>query len=738
MRRPTILFFSFMILMCFCVILTAVAMAESAAIPHGQEDLSKLTYKQLKRLESDVSADYNAYHVPTDSQKNAVLKAVQNETQKYYFGKRLEISGWAWYDREYTYTRDWDFYTLKTHLDYKDSNKKSQKAIIYAELHNQGGKYEVCYLKTDSTVILDTRSEYTGPLWYNEPKPKINKITGIDLSTYTTQELDALDNKIQREINNNHSVSKNEANVILSVTKTDLEQYCLKKNYEIKGYAWYDSEYTYLKDWDYYWLETHVDYKTSPNAPQKTSKIYSEVCKIGEKYELVYLKLDEYIVITNRKKELEETIENGIPRYARASTDKAKAEEKTEPIQQIADARTVPEGEATPQIVYVTPEPTAEITPQIVYITPEPTPEATPQIIYVTPEPTPETTPEIVYITQAPVNGVFCAEMSEFTDEQLANASEAIRKEQRARIKTHITLDSDEIILLVGVTKRYAATIEELPEDEKIPQIEWSTSDKTIFICNNRGEVKGVGGGKAVLTCSATLSDGTVIYTECDVTVNVPVASFAVDNKNIKLSKGDTYTPEFTFRPENATIKELEFCSSDEGVATVSKTGIIKGVAAGKATITAKTVDGTEKQLAISVTVTNDAYLRMTDGKVLFDKVVSGEWATIIPEGGSSDWYDRAADIGGVSFEVHTMGKNGKLIFIEVMDLANTGNKDIFFKVLDNLFEGDDLVKATNWIKSNLGRETRTKIGDANIILQRTVSGAPIMYIMDDEHVDWV
>ena len=72
------------------------------------------------------------------------------------------------------------------------------------------------------------------------------------------------------------------------------------------------------------------------------------------------------------------------------------------------------------------------------------------------------------------------------------------------------------------------------------------------------------------------------------------------------------------------------------------------------------------------------------------------------------------------------------------MDLANTGNKDIFFKVLDNLFEGDDLVKATNWIKSNLGRETRTKIGDANIILQRTVSGAPIMYIMDDEHVDWV
>ena len=68
----------------------------------------------------------------------------------------------------------------------------------------------------------------------------------------------------------------------------------------------------------------------------------------------------------------------------------------------------------------------------------------------------------------------------------------------------------------------------------------------------------------------------------------------------------------------------------------------------------------------------------------------------------------------------------------------NTGNKDIFFKVLNNLFSGDDLKKAINWVRKNLGRNAQLKIGDAYIILQLTTTKAPIMYIQDEEHKDWV
>ena len=119
------------------VVLMVAILSLVTVTAYGETDLSKMPIKELQQLQYDISGTYKAYHTPTDSQKNAVLSATQNETQKYYSKKRIEVSGWAWYDSEYTYTRDWDFYTLKTHLDYKDSAKKSKKAIIESlELDN--------------------------------------------------------------------------------------------------------------------------------------------------------------------------------------------------------------------------------------------------------------------------------------------------------------------------------------------------------------------------------------------------------------------------------------------------------------------------------------------------------------------------------------------------------------------------------------------------------------------------
>lgn len=135
-------FVACVLVLAVCTGLFAGAMADT--------DLSKMTLKELTQLQTDISNSYQTYHQPTDSQKNAVLTATQRETQDYYSKKMIEISGWAWYDSEYTYTKDWDYYTLKTHLDYKDSNKYSQQAKIYSEVYNKDGKYIVVYLKSDN------------------------------------------------------------------------------------------------------------------------------------------------------------------------------------------------------------------------------------------------------------------------------------------------------------------------------------------------------------------------------------------------------------------------------------------------------------------------------------------------------------------------------------------------------------------------------------------------------------
>lgn len=331
----------------------------------------------------------------------------------------------------------------------------------------------------------------------------------------------------------------------------------------------------------------------------------------------------------------------------------------------------------------------------------------------------------------------FSVSLDSLTDEQLEAAAAAVKEEQRARIKTKIVLDKDNITLVVGKSDKINGSVEDLPENEKIPKLEWTTSDKSIITVTN-GQIRAVAGGEAVITCGATLSDGTYIYSECKITVNIPVTSVTVDKKVLDLSAGDSFSPTFTFKPNNASETGLSYETSNPDVAIVNDRGVIKGIVSGKATITAKTIDGSNKSVSITVNVQNNRYMKNTKGEDLYNNVIFGERTSNKLEGGSNEWYDRAADIGGISFEVHSYGENGQTISIEVLDIMNTGNKEIFFKVLDNLFSGDDLKKATEWVKKNLGRNAQLQIGDAYIFLQQTTTKAPIMYIQDEEHKDWV
>ena len=219
---------------------------------------------------------------------------------------------------------------------------------------------------------------------------------------------------------------------------------------------------------------------------------------------------------------------------------------------------------------------------------------------------------------------------------------------------------------------------------------------------------------------------------------NIRVSSVAVKKDSVKLSVGDTYKLKFTIRPENATDKGLKLKSSDPTVASVSKKGVITGLKAGKAVITATTVDGSGLKVKIKVTVTNDGYMKNTKGVDYFNRVVAGERMTMLVEGGNDEWYDRGTEVNGISFEVHSKGADGQLVFVEVLDMYQTGKKDMFYKVLEELFSGDDLTKAKAWVKKNLGKIKRTKIGDATIVLDQTTTEYPIMYITDDEHADWV
>lgn len=85
----------------------------------------------------------------------------------------------------------------------------------------------------------------------------------------------------------------------------------------------------------------------------------------------------------------------------------------------------------------------------------------------------------------------------------------------------------------------------------------------------------------------------------------VLVTGITISPSSASIITGNTTTLTATVSPSNATNKALSWTSSNTGVATVSSSGVVTGVAAGSATITAHSTDGsnvTSNGSAITVT----------------------------------------------------------------------------------------------------------------------------------------
>ena len=154
-------------------------------------------------------------------------------------------------------------------------------------------------------------------------------------------------------------------------------------------------------------------------------------------------------------------------------------------------------------------------------------------------------------------------------------------------------------------------------------------------------------------------------------------------------------------------------------------------------------VTGTSKQSentsggSSTTNVTDSGYMSVK-GKAVYDSIIAGQTISDSYNSGDYEWYSREATVNGVDFEVASAGQEGNLLCIRVIDIIKTGNTDLFYKVLNTVFSGDDLTTAVNWFDRHVWSEASTKIGDANIILQLTTGGYPILIIVDDAHMGWV
>ena len=132
------------------------------------------------------------------------------------------------------------------------------------------------------------------------------------------------------------------------------------------------------------------------------------------------------------------------------------------------------------------------------------------------------------------------------------------------------------------------------------------------------------------------------------------------------------------------------------------------------------------------------ATFRRTSGLNLYDAIISGERVFDQMRNGDSSWYTRSCVADDVSLEIVSKGSGGQIMIVCVMDMYRTGRTYLFYKTLNNVFSGDELIKASDWVSKNLGKERKTKIGELNIVLTKTVTNYPVMYIVDDDHLDYI
>ena len=223
------------------------------------------------------------------------------------------------------------------------------------------------------------------------------------------------------------------------------------------------------------------------------------------------------------------------------------------------------------------------------------------------------------------------------------------------------------------------------------PAISWSSSDTSIATVDSNGTVTGVKAGKVTITGQVTGIKGTdgnelTIKASTDITINAAAAlTLALDRTEawIGVNKNTTLAATVTNYKSDSGVT---WTTSDKTVATVDEKGVVTGVKAGSAKITAttkeKNADGKNLTAICVVTVNSDAMndtntkLKDKNGNQLYVKNTDGSYREAV----YADYFTAS------EFYMKTEGQyaytgwqtiNGKTYFYDKSGKAVTGTQII-------------------------------------------------------------
>jgi uncharacterized delta-60 repeat protein len=162
-----------------------------------------------------------------------------------------------------------------------------------------------------------------------------------------------------------------------------------------------------------------------------------------------------------------------------------------------------------------------------------------------------------------------------------------------------IKLNISKATITVNTTKKFVATIS--PQNATNKNLKWNSSNTKIATVSNIGLVKAIAPGKVII--KVTTVDGNYIATSTVTLVQrVKGIKLNISKATIKINTNKQLRA--TLLPANATNKKVTWKSSNPKVAIVNSSGLLKGLAPGKVTITCTATDGSKKVVKSIITVT--------------------------------------------------------------------------------------------------------------------------------------
>lgn len=178
-----------------------------------------------------------------------------------------------------------------------------------------------------------------------------------------------------------------------------------------------------------------------------------------------------------------------------------------------------------------------------------------------------------------------------------------------------IVFTPSEVNMLTNSTFRLEAKL--LPENTESPQINLISSNEDIVSVGENWVLTSSDATGSATIFASTWINGYYIWAGCDVTVAefVPVTQITLNETVLAAVEGSEVQLVATVYPEDATNKELRWESSNNYIATVDQTGLVKILSVGTAVIRAMATDGSEVYATCIISGTTGVDSILADGE---------------------------------------------------------------------------------------------------------------------------